>query len=440
MVSRSRTDFTSPSLAFSRFFSSFSSHERIALISLGCARNLVDSEIILGQIKRSGARIVDVSKADTVIVNTCAFVIDAKKETIDTLHDLIALKKKNKIKRIIALGCFAKRYADIFQKEFPEIDQVFGIVPLLKDKNLPRDFLTPSWYAYVKICESCYNHCSFCAIPGIKGAFSSRHIEPILKEVKTLEARGVKEINIIGQDITAYGFDLARPKTLEDLLKKILTQSRYIHWLRLLYMFPKHISEDLLDLIGHEKRICQYMDVPLQHISDKILTSMNRQFNQAQTRSLIEKIRQKIPQCSLRTAFIVGYPQETDKEFKELCQFVKDVQFNHVGVFEYSKEEGTRAAQIKNQIPGRIKRERYNTLMKIQQPISARKLQRFVGQTIEVLLDEKKEENLFVGRSQYDAPEVDGVVYVRSKKLLKLGDFVQARVIDSLEYDLVAQA
>ncbi|MFA6378804.1 MAG: radical SAM protein, partial [Candidatus Omnitrophota bacterium] len=298
MVSRSRTDFKSPSLAVSGFFSGILPHERIALINLGCVRNLVDSETILGQIKLAGACIVDVDHADTVVVNTCAFIIDAKKETINTLLALINLKKQRKIKKIVALGCFAKRYADIFKKEFPEIDHVFGILPVEKDKNLPRVSLTPSWYAYLKICESCYNHCSFCAIPGIKGKFSSRKMNPILEEVETFESKGVKEINVIGQDITAYGLDLGGRNTLTILLKNILAQSKHIHWFRLLYAFPKHITDDLLDLVASESRMCKYMDVPLQHISDKILRSMNRKFTKLETMSLVEKIRKKIPECS----------------------------------------------------------------------------------------------------------------------------------------------
>ncbi len=439
MVSKSRTDSSSSSLVLSKSFSFILSRERVALINLGCARNLVDSEMILGRLKAAGARIVPVESADTVIINTCAFVIDAKKETIDTLHEVIDLKKHHKIKKIIALGCFAKRYADIFKKEFPEIDYVFGTLPLLKDTNVPRVSLTPLWYTYLKICESCYNHCSFCAIPGIKGKFSSREMKTILHEVKALDVRGVKEINIIGQDITAYGFDLGGQNTLAVLLKNILAQVKNIRWIRLLYAFPGHITDDLLDLMAKESRICPYMDLPLQHISDRILASMNRKFSQKQTRTLIEKIRKKMPQCSLRTAFIVGYPGETEEEFQELCQFVRDVRFDHVGVFAYSQEEGTRAAQMNNQIPGRIKQARYNTLMKIQQPISAQKLKRFVGETLEVLIEEKKERNLFIGRSRYDAPEVDGVVYVQSKNSHKLGSLIKARVIDSLEYDLIAQ-
>jgi len=440
-VSKSRIS-VSPkplSLRHSDLFTNLSSSERVALINLGCVRNLVDSEIILGQVKAEGGRIVDLAQADTVIVNTCAFVMDAKKETIGVLTDLVHLKKEKKIKKIIAVGCFAKRYEDIIQKEFPEIDQVFGVLPLEKDKNLPRVFLTPPWYAYLKICESCYNHCSFCAIPSIKGKFSSREMNSILSEVVMLEKKGVKELNIIGQDVTAYGLDLAGKADLAALLKGILAHTERIHWIRLLYAFPKHITDDLLTLMAKEERICKYLDVPLQHISERILLSMNRKFTQTQTKTLIERIRTRVPQCSLRTAFIVGYPGETDKEFKELCQFVQDFAFDHVGVFQYSKEEGTKAAQIKNQIPGRIKRERYNTLMKIQQSISKKNLERFVGQKIEVVIDEKEEKEVFIGRSQYDAPEADGVVYVKTRQLLQPGDFIQVKVYDNLEYDLLAQ-
>mgnify|MGYP001581854025 CR=1 FL=1 len=412
--------------------------ERVSLINLGCARNLVDSEIILGELKQKGASVVNIENADTVIVNTCAFVADAKKETIDTLLNLIHLKKQKRIKTIIAVGCFTERYAKVFKKEFPEVDQAFGILPLAKNKNFARASLTPRSYAYLKICESCYNHCSFCAIPSIKGKFSSRAMKNIVEEAKELEKRGVKEIDIIGQDITAYGLDIYGQKALPRLLKGILKATKKIRWVRLLYAFPGHISDDLLDIVAKEDRICKYMDLPLQHINDRILKSMNRGLSRQETVHLVTKIRKKIPGVMLRTAFIVGYPGETDAEFKELCKFVRDFQFDRVGVFAYSKEEGTKAAQIKNQIPDRIKRARYNTLMKIQQGISSKKMEKFIGRELDVLIDEADEKDLYAGRSAYDAPEVDGVVYVTSRRPLKSGDFIRAKVIDASEYDLSA--
>lgn len=416
----------------------FPKKERLALINLGCARNLVDSEIILGQLKMQGALIVPIEQANTVVVNTCAFIDDAKKETIDTLLGLVNLKKQKKIKSIIALGCFTERYAKIFKKEFPEIDQFFGVLPLSKGKNLARLSLTPASYAYLKICESCYNHCSFCAIPAIKGKFASRSIESIVAEARDLETKGFKELDMIGQDITAYGLDIYGQKALPKLLTAILKATKKIHWLRLLYAFPRHISDELLDVMAREPRICKYIDLPFQHVSDRILKSMNRNFTRKQSMDLIEKIRRKIPGISLRTAFIVGYPGETEKEFKDLCCFVKDFEFDRVGVFMYSREEGTRAAQIKNQISGKIKRARYNKLMKIQQGISAKKMETFVGREMDVLIDEVEDKDLFVGRSEYDAPEVDGVVYVSSKRHLKVGDLIRVRVQDASPYDLFA--
>lgn len=417
---------------------SFSPHERVALINLGCARNTVDSETILAHAKAQGAQLVSLEKADTVIVNTCAFINDAKKETIDTLLALINLKKQKKIKSIIAAGCFSERYRDIFQKEFPEIDRVTGILSMAKDENFARSFLTPGSFAYLKICESCYNHCSFCAIPAIKGKFCSRTIESVVEEARTLARQGFKEVNIIGQDITAYGLDIYKKKELALLLKDLLKAVKDIHWFRLLYAFPNHVTDDLLDVIASEPRICKYLDIPLQHASGRILKSMNRKFTAAETFALIDKIRTKVPGICLRTAFIVGYPGETDKEFDELCRFVRKTEFERVGVFCYSKEEGTRAAQIKNQIPDKIKTARYNTLMKIQQGISAKKIQGFVGRTLDILIDEATEKGIAVGRSQYDAPEVDGVVYVSSPKPLKVGDFIRAKVTGSSEYDLFA--
>lgn len=417
---------------------SFSPHERVALINLGCARNTVDSETILGQAKTQGARLVSVEEADTVIVNTCAFINDAKKETIDTLLALINLKKQKKIKSIIAAGCFSERYRDIFQKKFPEIDNVIGVLPLRKDENFERFILTSRSFAYLKICESCYNHCSFCAIPSIKGKFSSRAIESIVAEAQALDDLGFKEIDIIGQDITAYGLDIYKKKILPLLLKKILKATKNIRWLRLLYAFPNHITDDLLDVIAHAPRICKYLDIPLQHANDRILGSMNRKFTAGKTFALIDKIRKKVPGVFLRTAFIVGYPGETDKEFRELCTFVRKMEFERAGVFCYSQEEGTKAAQIKNQISDKVKTARYNTLMKIQQGISAKKMQGFVGGMLDVLIDEATEKGIAVGRSQYDAPEVDGVVYVSSATPLKAGDFVSVKVTRSSEYDLFA--
>ncbi|MDP8266023.1 MAG: 30S ribosomal protein S12 methylthiotransferase RimO [Candidatus Aceula meridiana] len=414
---------------------------RIGLINLGCARNLVDSQLILGQLQRKGHQIVDIKKADVAIVNTCAFIGDAKDETIDTILDLVDLKKRGKIQKIAVLGCFAERYPKELAAEFKEVDFINGVLPFERKKISPSVQLTPKSFAYLKICESCYNYCSFCVIPQIKGKFSSRHVESILNEAKTLDQKKIKEINIIGQDITAYGLDIYKEKYLSTLLERIAAQAKNVQWIRLLYSYPAHITDELLNTIKREEKICRYLDLPLQHISDRILKSMNRGLFQKKTIDLIKRIRKIIFGISLRSSFIVGYPGETDKEFKQLCSFVKDFGFDHVGVFTYSKEEGTRAARLPNQVPDDIKQERYAALMEIQQGISRKKLKRFIGKKLKILIDEKErgEKTFYLGRSEFDAPDVDGVVFVRSRRILKPGDFVNATIVDSYEYDLVAR-
>lgn len=413
--------------------------EKVALINLGCARNLVDAENLLGQLSVQRAVLSDLNTAHTVIVNTCAFIADAQKETIDTILELVDLKRQKKIKRIIIIGCFSQRYSHLFQKEFPDVDHVFGIRSLKPQEKTTRKILTPASYAYLKICESCYNHCSFCVIPKIKGRFASRVIADIVREAKILDAQGFKEVDLIGQDIAAYGMDCYGHKSLDKLLRALLQATKNIRWFRLLYAFPKHITHELLSTIAQNERICQYIDVPFQHINDRILSSMNRHFSKKQTLSLIDKIRRMLPSAALRTAFIVGYPGETDKMFQELCDFVRHVQFDRVGVFMYSVQEGTSASKIPHQTPDKVKQERYNTLMRLQQEISKKKLKRLVGQTLQILIDKKKDKNVFLGRSQYDAPDVDGIVIVESKKALAVSDMIRAKITASREYDLLAK-
>ncbi|MDD3374642.1 MAG: 30S ribosomal protein S12 methylthiotransferase RimO [Candidatus Omnitrophica bacterium] len=413
----------------------------VRLINLGCARNLVDSQIILGRLKKKNHAIVHSQKADVVILNTCAFIETAKKETIDLILELIDLKKSGIIKRIAVVGCFPERYPKQMRKEFKEVDFIDGVLSLEKEENEKKVVLTPKSYVYLKICESCYNLCHFCVIPKIKGKFVSRSIESITREAKRLDRKKIKEINIIGQDITAYGLDLYKHKALVDLLKSLLKNTSQIKWFRLLYAYPSHVTDELLDLMQSQKRICQYLDIPLQHVNDKILRDMNRHFFKKEIIALIKKIRNKMPECCLRTSFIVGYPGETEAQFKELCAFVRKFQFDRLGVFMYSREEGTKAACLPNQISEDVKQRRYDTLMKIQQGISTSKLRRFIGKKLFVVVDEeiKNEKGLYVGRSQYDAPEVDGVIYIETRKKLKSGDFFKVEIIDSYEYDLLGK-
>ena len=415
--------------------------ERVGLINLGCARNLVDSQAILGRLKKSGHRIVDMKQADIAIVNTCSFIEDAKRESIETILDLIDLKKKGKIKKIIVAGCLAQRYGKELAEEFKDVDAIVGTLPLDRAAIPEQVSLTPAHYAYVKICESCFNSCSFCAIPGIKGKFVSRTIESVISEVKNLDERGVKEINIIGQDITAYGMDIYREKSLAKLLKAIIPATRNIQWIRLLYAFPAHVTDELIEVMASEEKICKYIDMPLQHISDHLLTAMNRNITTHETKNLIQKLRLRIPQGSLRTTFIVGLPGETEVDFKELMDFVRKTRFEKAGVFVYSREEGTLAHDMPDQVAEAVKKKRLGVLMSEQQAISKEIQQKFLGRTLKILIDEKQkgDKDVYLGRTEYDAPEVDGLVYVHSKATLHPGDFVQVTISDTYEYDLAGE-
>src|SRR3989338_7398585 len=415
---------------------------KVGLINLGCARNLVDSQTMLGGLKKKGHKIVEVEQADIAIVNTCSFIEESRQESIDTILDLIELKKQGKLKKVIVAGCLAQRYGAELAKEFKEVDAFVGTPTLQKDRLLEQVSFTPDHFAYVKICESCFNQCSFCAIPKIKGKFLSRTIESVVAEVQKLDARGVKEISIIGQDITAYGMDIYREKKLAQLLKEIIRVTKNIQWVRLLYAFPAHMTDELIEVMAHEEKICKYIDMPLQHISDHILKSMKRNITTQGTLELIQKLRREIPQGSLRTTFITGLPGETDKDFQELLQFVKDYRFERVGVFLYSQEEETAAYALPGQVSDKIKKERMNILMREQQKISRSLQQQYIGRTLRVLVEEKQQgdEQIFLGRSEYDAPEVDGLVYVHSSEKLRLGEFVTVKILDAYEYDLTGEA
>lgn len=416
--------------------------KNVGIVNLGCARNLVDSQTILSNLKRKGHKIVDIENSDIAIVNTCAFIDEAKQESIDTIMDLLELKKQGKLKKVIVAGCLAQRYHKELSEEFKDIDAIIG-AQKLDQHDIPSNVsLTPKHYAYVKISESCYNKCSFCIIPKLKGKFVSRTIESILEEVRQLDQKGVVEINIIGQDITAYGMDLYHELSLARLLKEIVKITNNIQWIRLLYAFPAHVTDELIDVIANERKICKYIDIPLQHISDHILLEMNRNITKQGTLDLMSKFRNKIPNGSIRTTFILGLPGESDKDFAELLEFVRNIRFEKLGTFLYSKEEHTPAASMSNQVPDSQKKKRMNELMKIQQSISQDIQENYVGQILKVLIDEKQEneDNTYLGRSEFDAPDVDGLVYVRSQKPLKPGEFVQVKITDALSYDLLGDA
>ena len=422
--------------------------KKIAILSLGCARNLVDSEVLAGRLKRKGYQITvldsvrdnvssGLEEADIALVNTCAFIKEAKEESIQAILDLIDLKQQGRLKRIIVAGCLSQRYGEKLIKDLPEIDAFLGVISL---NHAPeRFYLSPSHYAYVKICEGCINSCSFCVIPKIKSKFSSRSIESIANEIKALDARGCREVNLIGQDITAYGCDWDGKPRLTELIKQILINFKKASWLRLLYLSPERLSDELIQLVASSPRIVKYIDLPLQHINNRILRLMRRNANSSGILKLIDKIRKKIPDVAIRSTLIVGFPGETDKEFRQLLDFVRRVKFQRLGLFMYSREEGTSAFRFDRQVPQRVKQERYNIIMSAQQEIARQVNQRYRGKTLQVLIEEKQEDGLYIGRSQYDAPEVDGLIYVKTRKELPIGDFVDAKITDTYEYDLMGE-
>jgi len=410
---------------------------KVGMLSLGCPRNLVDSENILGRLSMKGHKIVDMEKADVAIVNTCAFIDEAKRESIDVILDLIELKKSGKIKKIIVYGCLSQRYKEELKKKLPEVDAFVGKVSL--NHEVKRFPITPEHFAYLKICEGCINSCSYCIIPKIKGKFVSLDEKSILDKVAKLSDEGVSELDIIGQDITGFGIDLAGKTSLVAILKKIIKQAKNIHWIRLLYLHPDRIEIDLLKLIKDEPKLCKYIDLPVQHINDRILKLMNRLTSRKKIECLVNKVRQMIPGAAIRTSIITGFPTETDKEFKELFEFIKETKFERLGAFTYSAEEGTPAYALKPRVSDQVQRDRLDQIMKLQQRVSDENNRKLLGKTLEVLIDEKQEGS-YLGRTQFDAPEVDGLVYVNSAKKLKHGDFVKVKITDTLEYDLVGDA
>ena len=427
-----------------------SMRECVGIISLGCSRNTVDSEKILTDLKRRGALICSSDKASTVLLNTCAFTKEAKQESIDVLLDLVDLKKRGQIKRIIVYGCLVERYRRELKENFKEVDGFFGIADFKKNFDAAAR-LTPRHTAYLKIVEGCANLCSYCAIPGIKGPLISRKEPSVLREVEFLEKNGVQELNIIGQDISLYGQeeDVSQLKGLKfskhcdplvALLKKILKGSA-IPWIRLLYLHPLRVSQELLELMAQKERICPYLDVPLQHINDRILKLMSRNTEKKSIVSLIGRIRHLLPQAALRTTFIVGFPSETKKEFQELCDFVQTTRFDRLGALKFSREEDTRAYFLKKQQSERTKQIRYEALMALQKDACARLLKKEIGRILEVMVDEDRmrADGVYIGRTKKDAADVDGVVFLKSKRSLACGSIVRARITDSYEYDLAAE-
>ena len=438
---------------------------KVGIISLGCAKNLVDTEVMLGILKNHGAKITaNPAEADVLVVNTCAFITSAKEESITTILNLAEYKAAGKCRALIVAGCLGQRYRQELLDEMPEIDAIIGtgawsrifeaVEESLKGNRViligetetiysaktPRLRTTPAYTAYVKIAEGCDHHCAFCAIPLIRGRQISRPIEDIRAEVERLANDGVKEINLIAQDSTNYGRDLYGEVKLCDLLRALVTVKK-IRWIRIMYAYPQSFTDELIDLIAAEPKICKYVDIPLQHADDRVLARMHRPDTRATIEALIKKLRDKIPGVAIRSTFIVGYPGETDEEFETLKNFLQEQRLDKVGVFVYSAEEDTPAFNMPDQIPEEIAQERYHELMSIQSLISQEVNESLRGRELEVLIEERDAEvsEVVEGRSYREAPEVDGQVYIENDNRSKPGDFVRVRVLDGFVYDLAAE-
>ena len=423
---------------------------KLSVITLGCSKNTVDSERLMNQLKLNKFDVVhDSDDADSIVINTCGFIEAAKEESINTILSAIELKKQGKIKKVVVAGCLSERYMNDLRKEIPEVDAYFGTEAYdgivkefggnLKYELLGERFLTtPKHYAYLKISEGCDNPCSFCAIPLMRGKHKSKPMNELINEAFSLAKQGVKELIIIGQDTTDYGIDLYGKRNLAELLHN-LSLIDGIEWIRLLYVYPSHFPENLIEEISNNPKICKYIDIPLQHISDNVLKSMRRGITKRRTIELLNTLKEKIPNLTLRTTFIVGYPAETEKDFEELCDFVKEVKFDRVGVFNYSVEENTVSFILGDPVSEEIKEERKSTLMEIQKEISEEKNNQLIGSTLKVIIDEFDGNN-FIGRSEKDAPEVDGEVIIEgAKETLTIGQFYNVEIVDCNEYDLFAK-
>ena len=428
--------------------------DKINVITLGCSKNLVDSEVLVSQLKYNDYEVSHQSEEATkddsniIIINTCGFIDRAKEESINTILTYADKKQKGEIDKLFVTGCLSQRYKDDLEEEIPAVDAFFGTLemPALLEKlnaDYKHDLIgervlaTPMHYAYLKISEGCNRTCSFCAIPLMRGKHISRTIESLVEETKSLARQGVKEIMLIAQELTYYGLDIYKSRELPKLLKA-LNEVDGIEWIRLHYAYPSKFPIEIIESIKENDKVCNYLDIPLQHISDPILKAMKRQITKGETIDLIKQIRNILPEIALRTTMLVGFPGETEEDFKELCDFVKEMEFERLGVFMYSHEENTSAHDFEDDVPGEIKEERAAILMEIQQEISTKKNDEKIGKTYKVLID-RKEGGFFVGRTEFDSPEVDNEVLIDAKKhFCRVGDFVAATIDDATDFDLYA--
>lgn len=433
----------------------------VHIVTLGCSKNDVDSSMMYSLLDKDKYKMVEnPNEADILIVNTCGFIDAAKEESIDTILESVEYKNEGRCKKVLLSGCLAQRYPEELIKEIPEIDGILGTgnieyINELLDRSLSGDLFVKtdnlnSAYLegirkekvntteYVKISEGCNNNCSYCIIPSLRGKNRSRKIEDVYKEVEYLVSKGAREIILIAQNTTDYGIDLYSKYSLANLIREI-SKIEELKWIRVLYLYPDHFTDDLIEEFKNNDKLVNYVDMPLQHISDNVLKNMNRKTSKDHIIKTLKNLRKSVADIVIRTTFIVGFPGENQEDFDQLVDFIEDIKFDKLGVFEYSREEGTRAASLDEQIPDNIKEERKNEIMAIQSDISGEILSKNLGKTFEVLIEEKIDDNNYVGRTYMDSPEIDGVTYVQSDKELEIGDFVQVEIIDSLDYDLVGE-
>ena len=437
---------------------------KIFCVSLGCDKNLVDTEMMLGLLNKDGYTFTDDEhEADVVVVNTCCFIGDAKEESVNTILEMAELKKEGRCKALIVTGCMAQRYKQEILDEIPEVDGILGTstydeisnvlkkvlggsrescfhdLNALPNVEVPRVVTTGGYYAFLKIAEGCDKRCTYCIIPDLRGSYRSVPMERLIEEAKQLASQGVKELILVAQETTLYGIDLYKKKSLPKLLHE-LCKIPGIQWIRIQYCYPEEITQELIETIREEEKVCNYLDIPIQHASDRILKRMGRRTNQKQLREMIASLRSQIPDIALRTTLISGFPGETEEDQEEVMRFVDEMEFERLGVFAYSQEEDTPAAEFPDQVPQELKEERRDEIMELQQEISYEKSQSMIGKVLEVMIEGKvADENAYVGRTYMDAPGVDGLIFINTDLDLMSGDFVRAKVTGALEYDLIGE-
>ncbi len=423
--------------------------KKINVITLGCSKNVYDSEVLMGQLKANGKEVVHEKRGDIVVINTCGFIDNAKEESVNTILDAVEAKKRGEIEKVFVTGCLSERYKPDLIKEIPDVDQYFGTrdLPILL-KHLGADYkhelvgerltTTPKHYAYLKISEGCDRPCSFCAIPLMRGGHISQPIENLVKEAEKLAKNGTKELILIAQDLTYYGLDIYKRRALGDLLKALVKVDG-IEWIRLHYAFPTGFPEDVLEIIKEEPKVCNYIDIPLQHINTEILKSMKRGTTHEKTDALLAKFREKVPDMAIRTTLIVGYPGETEERFQELKDWVSEQRFDRLGCFTYSHEENTTAYDLEDDVPQEVKEARVEEIMALQSQISWEKNQEKIGKVFRCIFD-RKEGNYFVGRTEFDSPDVDNTVLVPAENTyISIGEFANVKITSAEEFDLYGE-